>query len=79
NEDYEIEDPETEEEIEHNLGIIAQFDIENLVFLNNKNFQDNELDKFDKVEHDELMTSNTIEQSVFDIDASELVANLVKE
>ncbi|CAG8852290.1 37086_t:CDS:1, partial [Racocetra persica] len=60
-EDSEIE----EEKSEYNFNVIERFDLDNIVFLNNKIFQDNESDEnsqiddeFDEIEHDELTSSD---------------------
>ncbi|CAG8630751.1 4032_t:CDS:2, partial [Scutellospora calospora] len=59
-----IEDSEIEE-ADYNLEIIERFDIENIVFLNDKMFQDGE--------------SDANRQGIYDFDPTDLVANLIEE
>ncbi|CAG8464086.1 10197_t:CDS:2 [Scutellospora calospora] len=80
-EDSEIE----EEESEYNFNVIERFDLDNIVFLNDEIFQDNESDEnsqiddeFDEIEHDELTSSDVERRGVYEFDSSKLAADLVR-
>ena len=80
-EDSDIE----EEESEYNFNVIERFDLDNIVFLNDEIFQDNESDEnsqiddeFDEIEHDELTSSDVEGRGVYEFDSSKLAADLVR-
>lgn len=90
-EDNESITEDFEEEVtEYDSEIIERFDIENIVFLRDEMFQDNESDtdseeqrddiayESDEI-NDEMVVSNNIGQGIFDFDPTDLAADLMKE
>ncbi|CAG8820670.1 26947_t:CDS:1 [Gigaspora margarita] len=77
-----------EEVVEYDLEIIERFDIENIVILKDKIFQDGESDtdseelqsdRSNEFNENKIVVNNKIGQGVFDFDPADLVADFIKE